>query len=56
MAARSWFLYPHAKIAGLRRIYLRRISSHLYYTFTRNAVTVCAFWHAKRGHGPVFPS
>ena len=45
-------LYPQAKIAGLRRLYLRRVSSHLYYTFTRDAVTIRAFWHAKRGHGP----
>lgn len=49
-------LYPQAKIAGLRRLYLRRISSHFYYTFTRDVVTVRAFWHAKRGHGPFLPS
>lgn len=49
-------LYPQAKIAGLRRLYLRRISSHLYYTFTRDAVTIRAFWHAKRGHGPILPT
>ena len=44
--------YPEAKISGLRRLYLRRVSAHLYYTFTRDAVTIRAFWHAKRGHGP----
>jgi len=44
--------YPQAKIAGLRRLYLRRLSSHLYYTFTQDAVTIRAFWHAKRGRGP----
>ena len=44
--------YPQAKITGLRRLYLRRLSSHLYYTFNRDAVTIRAFWHAKRGHGP----
>jgi plasmid stabilization system protein ParE len=45
-------LYPQARIAGLRRLYLRRASSHLYYTFKPGAVTIRAFWHAKRGHGP----
>ena len=44
--------YPQAKIAGLRRLYLRLVSSHLYYTFTRDTVTILAFWHAKRGKGP----
>jgi hypothetical protein len=46
-------LYPQAKIAGLRRLYLRRLSSHFYYTFTRDAVTIRAFWHAKRGRAPI---
>lgn len=44
--------YPQAKIAGLRRLYLRRASSHLYYTFNRGTVTIRAFWHARRGQGP----
>lgn len=44
--------YLQAKITGLRRLYLRRLSSHLYYTFSRDVVTIRAFWHAKRGHGP----
>ena len=45
-------LYPHAGIDGLRRLYLRRSSSHVYYTFTQNTVTIRAFWHARRGYGP----
>jgi len=45
-------LYPRAGVAGLRRLYLRRISCHVYYTFSRDAVTIRAFWHAKRGYGP----
>jgi hypothetical protein len=45
-------LYPQARIPGMRRLYLRRASSHLYYTFTPDAVTIRAFWHAKRGQGP----
>jgi len=44
--------YPQAEITGLRRLYLRRLSSHLYYTFTQDLVTIRAFWHARRGHGP----
>jgi plasmid stabilization system protein ParE len=46
-------LYPEAGIEGLRRLYLRRASAHLYYTFTPGAVTIRAFWHAKRGRGPI---
>ncbi len=49
-------LYPQAKVAGLRRIYLRRLSSHFYYTFARDAVTIRAFWHARRGRGPILPT
>lgn len=45
-------LYPDASVPGLRRLYLRRISSHLYYTFTDDAVMIRALWHAKRGQGP----
>lgn len=48
--------YLRANIDGLRRLYLRRLSSHVYYTFTRDTVTIRAFWHAKRGHGPFCPS
>ena len=44
--------YPHASVPGLRRVYLRRISSHLYYTFIHEEVMIRAFWHAKRGRGP----
>ena len=45
-------LYPQTRITGLRRLYLRRTSSHLYYTFTQDAVMIRAFWHARRGYGP----
>ena len=45
-------LYSQAGITGLRRLYLRRTSSHLYYTFTQDAVMIRAFWHARRGYGP----
>lgn len=45
-------LYPEARIAALRRLYLRSTSSHLYYTFDRDVVVILAFWHARRGSGP----
>jgi len=44
--------YDLAGIAGLRRIYLRHLMSHLYYTFDDNVVVVHALWHARREHGP----
>jgi plasmid stabilization system protein ParE len=45
-------LYPEARIAALRRLYLRSTSSHLYYTFDQDVVVIHAFWHARRGSGP----
>jgi plasmid stabilization system protein ParE len=44
--------YPNREVGGLRRLFLRRIAYHLYYTFTDEAVVVRAFWHTSRGHGP----
>ena len=44
--------YPRPAIPSVRRIYLRRLSSHLYYTFDDAEVIVRAFWHAKRKKGP----
>jgi hypothetical protein len=44
--------YALARSPGVRRIYLRRIGAHLYYTFSDEEVLVRAFWHAKRGSGP----
>ena len=45
--------YGHADVAGLRRIYLRKIACHLYYTFDDDEVIVRALWGAKRSKGPV---
>lgn len=45
--------YDHAHVAGLRRIYLRKVACHLYYTFDDDEVIVRALWGAKRGKGPV---
>jgi plasmid stabilization system protein ParE len=46
--------YTPAGIPGLRRLYLRRISCHLYYTFDDHEVIVHALWGARRERGP-FP-
>lgn len=44
--------YPQADVAGLRRIYLRKVACHIYYTFDEQDVIVRAFWGARRGRGP----
>jgi hypothetical protein len=44
--------YGRSPVPGVRRIYLRRVSSHLYDTVTDNDVVVRAFWHTSRGSGP----
>lgn len=48
--------YPRAPIAGVRRLYLERLTSHLYYTFDDREVVIRALWHARRGSGPDFGS
>jgi plasmid stabilization system protein ParE len=45
--------YPHADLIGLRRIYLRKVACHIYYTFDEQSVVVRAMWGAKRGKGPL---
>jgi plasmid stabilization system protein ParE len=44
--------YFSASIAGVRRIYLQRLTSHLYYTYDDREVVIRALWHARRGSGP----
>jgi hypothetical protein len=44
--------YPHARVQGLRRIYLPKVACHLYYTFDDDEVLVRALWGARRGRGP----
>jgi len=48
--------YPNAAISGLRRFYLERLTSHLYYTYDERELVVRALWHARRGAGPDFGS
>lgn len=46
-------LYPHTNVADLRRLYLRKLDCHLYYTFNDNEVIIRALWGARRERGPV---
>jgi plasmid stabilization system protein ParE len=46
--------YPSAPIPGVRRFYLERPMSHLYYTFDDRQLVIRALWHARRGSGPEF--
>jgi plasmid stabilization system protein ParE len=46
--------YPSAPIPGVRRFYLERLMSHLYYTYDEREVVIRAVWHARRGSGPSF--
>lgn len=48
--------YPSAPIPGVRRFYLERLMSHLYYTFDERDLIIRAVWHARRGSGPDFGS
>jgi hypothetical protein len=44
--------YPAAPVSRVRRLYLDRLMSHLYYTYSDTEVVVMALWHARRGSGP----
>jgi len=44
--------YTKAGVVGLRRLYLRTLGCHLYYTFDDLEVIVRAFWGARRERGP----
>ena len=46
--------YPQGGIAGLRRLYVQKVASHLYYTFDDRQLVIRALWHARRGSGPEF--
>ena len=48
--------YPSAPIPGVRRLYLERLTSHLYYTYDEHEIVIRALWHARRGSGPEFGS
>jgi hypothetical protein len=44
--------YARSPVAGVRRVYLRRVGAHLYYPFDDREVIIRAFWGARRGLGP----
>jgi hypothetical protein len=44
--------YPAAGLSGLRRLYLRKIACHLYFTFDEHDVVVRALWGARRRRAP----
>ena len=44
--------YAASPVPGVRRVYLRRVDLHLYYTFDDDTVLVRALWGARRRHGP----
>ena len=44
--------YPQSPVPGVRRVYLRRVAAHLYYTFDRNEVIIRALWGSRRERGP----
>lgn len=44
--------YEQGGVAGLRRLYLRKIDGHLYYTFDEKEVIVRALWGARRRRPP----
>lgn len=46
--------YTLSPIPGVRRLYLERLMSHLYYTADDQELVVRAVWHARRGSGPDF--
>ena len=45
-------LYARSPVPGIRRLYVRRVSVHLYYTFVDDEVIVRALWGAHLERGP----
>lgn len=45
-------LYPDTSTPGLRRLFVRKLNCHLYYTFDDDEVIVRALWGASRERGP----
>ena len=44
--------YTQAGVPDLRRVYIRKLTCHLYYTFDDHEVIVRALWGARRERGP----
>lgn len=45
-------LYAQSPVPAVRRVYLRRVGAHLYYTFDDTEVIVRALWSARRERRP----
>lgn len=45
--------YLLSPIPALRRLYLRKVGCHVYYTFDDREVIVRALWGARRERGPM---
>lgn len=41
-------------VPDLRRLYIRKLGCHLYYTFDADDVIIRAVWGARRERGPTF--
>lgn len=46
--------YTQSGVPDLRRLYIRKLGCHLYYTFDADDVIVRALWGARRERGPTF--
>lgn len=44
--------YEQAGVVGLRRLYVRKVDCHLYYTFDEREVIIRALWGARRRRAP----
>lgn len=48
--------YSASPVPGVRRVYLRRSSVHVYYSFDDREVLIRAVWSARLEHGPEIAS
>jgi plasmid stabilization system protein ParE len=46
--------YTQTGVPDLRRLYIRKLGCHLYYTFDADHVIIRALWSARRERGPTF--
>ena len=44
--------YTQSGVPDLRRLHIRKLGCHVYYTFDADDVIVRALWGARREHGP----
>jgi hypothetical protein len=44
--------YARPEVPDLRRLYIRKLGCHLYYTFDVDDVVIRALWGARRERGP----